>query len=105
MTKVFTHPLSSDTLVHEFEFSSKKFRNVVHTWREESLVGFGEDEGTARLYLYSRSAGLTQVEIQYPGYKEVNRVVSVPDTIDTIALVDADKVRRSNWMHNSSSLT
>ena len=77
----------------DFEFPFRQYKKVVYTSDEKYFVCFGFGKMKNHLYIHSTRDGalLHSLLVRYPGYKEVTRMVPLPDKPQLVALIDVEK--------------
>ena len=75
------------------EYPFKKFLNVLLTSDESHVVCCGTEKGKAHLFLFNLSnSDLAQkILLKYNGFKEINKLVVLPDKPGLIGLIDSEK--------------
>ena len=76
-----------------FSYSFANFLNIVITPDEQSLVCYNGDAQGPSLAIHSSKTGasLATIPVRYAGFKEVLKVVPLPDKPSIVALIDVDK--------------
>ena len=76
-----------------FEFPIQDFRSVVMTADERNLVCLGVEKLKPAIFIHSAKTGarVNIIPIKYPGFKDIIRVVALPDKSNIIGLIDIDK--------------
>merc|ERR1712106_756036 len=77
----------------EFEFPFTTFIKVVMTADEHHLVCYDADKIKSHLYIHTMKTGnlVSKVVVKYTGFKEVTKLVALPDKPSVVALIDVDK--------------
>jgi WD40 repeat protein len=77
----------------EFEFPFVTFIKVVMTSDEHHLVCYDADKLKPNLYIHSIKTGalVHKMMVRYTGFKEVFKMVPLPDKPSVVALIDVDK--------------
>jgi len=77
----------------EFEFPFVTFIKVVMTSDEHQLVCYDADKQKPNLYIHSMKNGslIHKLSVRYTGFKEVLKMVPLPDKPSVVALIDVEK--------------
>ena len=77
----------------EFEYTYRKYVDVLWTSDESYIVCYGFEKMKNHLYIHSNKSGklLHKILVKYDGFKEVNNMVVLPEKAGTVALIDAEK--------------
>ena len=77
----------------ELEFPFRKFQPVIYTSEEDHLVCYGFEKMKHTLFIYSSKTGqlVATMVVKYTGFKEVLKIVALPDKPGVVALIDAEK--------------
>jgi len=77
----------------EFEFPFTTFIKVVMTSDEHHLVCYDADKVKSHLYIHTMKTGnlVSKVVVKYNGFKEVTKLIALPDKPSVVALIDVDK--------------
>merc|ERR1719206_1663443 len=77
----------------EFEFPFTTFTKVVMTSDEHPLVCYDADKVKSHLYIHTMKTGnlVSKVMVKYNGFKEVTKIIALPDKPSVVALIDVDK--------------
>ena len=77
----------------EFEYTYRKYVDVLWTSDESYIVCYGFEKMKNHLYIHSTKSGklLHKFLVKYDGFKEVNNMVVLPEKPGTVALIDAEK--------------
>jgi len=76
----------------KFQYPFKEFKPIVITPDEVHIICYGW-EGQFNLYIHTIKSGalVHAIPIKYAGFKEVVKVVALPDKPTVVALIDVDK--------------
>jgi len=77
----------------QFEFPLTSFIKVVMTSDEHHLVCYDADKVKSHLYIHSMKTGnlVSKIMVKYTGFKEVIKLIALPDKPSAVALIDVDK--------------
>ncbi|XP_023324790.1 NACHT and WD repeat domain-containing protein 2 [Eurytemora carolleeae] len=77
----------------EFEYPFLEFKNVVMTPDELNVVCYGFEKMKNHIYIHAAKTGeaLNKILIKYTGFKEVTKIVALPDKPSVVALIDVEK--------------
>ena len=77
----------------KFTYPFSIFKNIVLTPDEMNLVCYNGDNIKPTIYVHSTKNGSNTytIPIKYNGFKEVLKIVALPDKPSVIALIDVDK--------------
>ena len=77
----------------DFEFPFVDYKNIVITPDELYLVCYGYEKQRNHLYVHAVRNGelVNKIPIKYTGFKEVLKIVALPDKASVVALIDVDK--------------
>ena len=77
----------------KFSYPFSHFKNVVITPDETNLVCYNGDNTRPTLYVHSTKNGsnLYTIPVKYNGFKEVLKIVPLPDKPSVVAMIDVDK--------------
>ena len=77
----------------KFSYPFSHFKNVVITPDETNLVCYNGDNTKPTLYVHSTKNGsnLYTIPVKYNGFKEVLKIVPLPDKPSVVAMIDVDK--------------
>ena len=94
----------------KFSYPFSHFKNVVITPDETNLVCYNGDNTRPTLYVHSAKNGsnLYTIPVKYNGFKEVLKIVPLPDKPSVVAMIDVDKEHFSTpsltYLHTDHSL-
>ena len=83
-----------DGKIHwKFSYQFSHFKNVVITPDETNLVCYNGDNARPTLFVHSTKSGsnLYTIPVKYNGFKEVLKIVPLPDKPSVVAMIDVDK--------------
>ena len=88
-----TRTFPEGTVLSNFEFPYRNFKDVVLSPDEKLFIAYGSDKFKDTLYAFDVETGenLHKFLVKYQNFKEVSKIVSIPDKPGQIALIDADK--------------
>ena len=77
----------------KFSYPFSHFKNVVITPDETNLVCYNGDNTRPTLFVHSTKNGsnLYTIPVKYNGFKEVLKIVPLPDKPSVVAMIDVDK--------------
>ena len=77
----------------DFEFPFVEYKNIVITPDELYLVCYGYEKQRNHIYVHAVKNGelVHKIPIKYAGFKEVLKIVALPDKPSVVALIDVDK--------------
>lgn len=77
----------------KFSYPFSIFKNIVLTPDEQSIVSYNGDNAKPTIYVHSTKSGNNTftIPIKYNGFKEVLKIVALPDKPSVVALIDVDK--------------
>ena len=90
---VVSREFPKGTVHWEFKYPFKDFKSIVATPDELHLVCYGFDKKGHQIFVHAVRNGEQKykIPINYDGFKEVLKVVALPDKPSVIALIDVDK--------------
>ena len=77
----------------QFSYPFTVFKKIVITPDEQNFVCYGGENLKPTLYVHSAKNGnnLYTIPVKYNGFKEVLKIVALPDKPSVVALIDVDK--------------
>ena len=77
----------------KFSYPFSIFKNIVLTPDELNLVCYNGDNSKPTIYVHSSKNGSNTytIPVKYNGFKEVSKLVALPDKPSVVALIDVDK--------------
>ena len=76
----------------QFEYEFTAFLKVVMSSDEHNIISYDADKNTSNLNIFNMKTGnLVNFSIKYPGFKEVLKLVALPDKPSVVAMIDVDK--------------
>ena len=77
----------------EFEYTYRKYVDVLWTSDEAYIVCYGFEKLKNHLYIHSTKSGklLHKILVKYEGFKEIQTMVVLPEKPGTVALIDVEK--------------
>ena len=90
---VVSRDFPKGTVHWDFEFPFKDYKDIVITPDTLYMVCYGWDKKGPQIFVHAvRNGDLKfQIPVNYEGFKEVLKVVALPDKPTVIALIDVDK--------------
>ena len=76
-----------------FEFAYKNFKNIILSPDEKMFVAYGSEKFKDTLYAFDAETGenLHKFLVKYQNFKDVSKIVPIPDKPGQVALIDQDK--------------
>ena len=76
----------------QFEYEFTAFIKVVMSSDEQNIISYDADKNTSNLNIFNMKTGnLVKFSLKYPGFKEILKLVALPDKPSVVAMIDVDK--------------
>ena len=84
--------LGGDTLI-SVSFPYKRFIPSLLSQDETHVISCGLDKGRTHLYVFScqDGAAVSKILLKYSGFKDLNRMVALPEKPGWVGLIDGEK--------------
>ena len=90
---VITRTFPEGVVGVNFEFPYRNFKNIVISPDEKLFIAYGSEKFKDTLYAFDAETGenLHKFLVKYQNFKDVNKIVAIPDKAGQVALIDQDK--------------